>query len=143
MYSFLSQIFDYGNTDIERRFIFYRLLVPLLEFGRERDTLDFSKAVLTHHKLKQIGKQPLNLRGGETPTLKPMTETGGGQVQEPQKAHLYEIIAKVNELFEGDLTDDDKLVYVNNVLKASCWNPRFWYSRQRTTPRSSSPIPPT
>lgn len=117
LYSFLSQIFDYGNTDIEKRFIFYRLLLPLLEFGREREVLDFSKAVLTHHKLKQIGKQPMNLRDGEAQTLKPMTDTGGGQVQEPQKAHLYEIIAKVNELFEGDLTDDDKLVYVNNVLK--------------------------
>ena len=23
MYSFLSQIFDYGNTDIEKRFMFY------------------------------------------------------------------------------------------------------------------------
>jgi type I restriction enzyme, R subunit len=117
LYSFLSQIFDYGNTDIEKRFIFYRLLLPLLEFGREREALDFSKAVLTHHKLKQMGKQPLNLHDGEAPTLKPMTDTGSGQVQEPQKAHLYEIIAKVNELFEGDLTDDDKLVYVNNVLK--------------------------
>src|SRR5208282_3046965 len=30
---------------------------------------------------------------------------------------LAEIIARVNELFEGDLTDGDKLVYVNNVLK--------------------------
>jgi hypothetical protein len=28
-----------------------------------------------------------------------------------------EIIAKVNDLFEGDLTDDDQLVYVNNVIK--------------------------
>ena len=28
-----------------------------------------------------------------------------------------EIIAKVNDLFEGDLTDDDKLIYVNNVIK--------------------------
>jgi hypothetical protein len=36
MYSFLSQIFDYGNTGIEKRFIFYRRLSPLLEFGRER-----------------------------------------------------------------------------------------------------------
>jgi type I restriction enzyme R subunit len=26
-------------------------------------------------------------------------------------------MAKVNDLFEGELTDDDKLVYVNNVLK--------------------------
>jgi len=117
LYSFLSQIFDYGNTDIEKRSIFYRLLLPLLEFGREREALDFSKAVLTHHKLKQGSKQPLALGGGDYPQLQPMTETGSGQVQEPQRALLYEIIAKVNELFEGELTDDDKLVYVNNVLK--------------------------
>ena len=30
---------------------------------------------------------------------------------------LAEIIAKVNDLFEGELSDDDKLVYVNHVLK--------------------------
>lgn len=117
LYAFLSQIFDYGNTDIEKRSIFYRLLLPLLEFGRERDVLDFSKAVLTHHKLRQGGKQPLTLGGGDAPLLKPLTDTGGGAVQEPMKALLYEIIAKVNDLFEGELTDDDKLVYVNNVLK--------------------------
>ena len=28
-----------------------------------------------------------------------------------------EIIKKVNDLFEGELTDQDKLVYVNNVIK--------------------------
>ncbi len=38
-------------------------------------------------------------------------------VREPQKAWLSEIISKVNDLFEGELTDDDKLVYVNNVIK--------------------------
>jgi type I restriction enzyme R subunit len=38
-------------------------------------------------------------------------------VQEKVKALLSEIVAKVNDLFEGELTDDDKLVYVNNVLK--------------------------
>ena len=30
---------------------------------------------------------------------------------------LDEIIEKVNDLFEGELTDQDKLVYVNNVIK--------------------------
>jgi hypothetical protein len=30
---------------------------------------------------------------------------------------VEEIIAKVNDLFEGDLTDDDHLIYVNNVIK--------------------------
>jgi type I restriction enzyme R subunit len=45
VYSFLSQIFDYGNTDIEKRAIFFKRLMPLLDFGRERDSIDFSKVV--------------------------------------------------------------------------------------------------
>ena len=116
VYSFLSQIFDYGNTDIEKRSIFYRRLLPLLEFGRERDEVDLSGVLLTHHSLRNKGKRDLPLDGkGEK--LKPLTETGSGEVRDKQKALLAEIIAKVNDLFEGDLTEDDKLIYVNNVIK--------------------------
>ena len=59
LYAFLSQVFDYGNTDIEKRFLFYQRLIPLLEFGRQRDTVDLSKVVLTHHTLRSAGRQPL------------------------------------------------------------------------------------
>ena len=117
MYSFLSQIFDYGNADIEKRAIFFKRLLPLLEFGRERDGVDLSGVQLTHHKLKDQGKRNLPLSVGEPDKLQPLTDPGSGEVQEKQKALLNEIIAKVNTLFEGELTDDDKLVYVNNVLK--------------------------
>jgi type I restriction enzyme R subunit len=117
MYSFLSQIFDYGNTAIEKRFIFYKRLLPLLEFGRERDGIDLSKVILTHHSLKDQGKRQLILGEGDAPKLQPLTEAGAGSVQETEKARLEEIIAKVNDLFEGDLTDDDRLIYVNNVIK--------------------------
>lgn len=117
LYAFLSQIFDYGNTDIEKRFLFYKRLIPLLEFGRERDTVDLSKVVLTHHSLRNTGRQPLSLNHGEAPKLPPMDAVGSGAVQDKQKAFLDEIIQKVNGLFEGDLTDDDQLVYVNGVLK--------------------------
>lgn len=117
VYAFLSQIFDYGNTAIEKRAIFFRRLLPLLDFGREHDKVDLSKVVLTHHRLKNNGIQDLPLTGGDYPKLAPLTETGSGQVQEKEKVYLSQIIAKVNELFEGDVTDNDKLVYVNNVLK--------------------------
>lgn len=117
LYAFLSQIFDYGNTDIEKRFIFYKRLIPLLDFGRERDTVDLSKVVLTHHTLKNRGRQALNLKDGDTRKLAPMADTGSGTVQEKQKAYLDEIIEKVNGLFEGELSDGDQLVYVNGVLK--------------------------
>jgi type I restriction enzyme R subunit len=40
VYTFLSQIFDYANTDVEKRSIFYKLLLPRLKFGRERTDID-------------------------------------------------------------------------------------------------------
>ena len=117
LYTFLSQMFDYGNTALEKRAIFFKRLLPLLEFGRERDSIDLSKVVLTHHNMKNKGKTPMPLGAGENAKLEPITEVGSGSIQEKQKAWLSEIIKKVNDLFEGELTDQDKLVYVNNVIK--------------------------
>ena len=117
LYTYLSQIFDYGNTDIEKRSIFFKQVLRLLEFGREREGIDLSKVVLTHHKLQPQCDQSMPLGKGENLKLEPITEAGSGSVQEKQKAWLSEIIKKVNDLFEGELTDQDKLVYVNNVIK--------------------------
>jgi type I restriction enzyme R subunit len=117
LYTYLSQIFDYGNTDIEKRWIFFRQVLRLLEFGREREGIDLSKVMLTHHTLKNQGTRPMPLSEGENPKLEPITEAGSGRIQEKQKAWLSEIIKQVNDLFEGDLTDQDKLVYVNDVIK--------------------------
>nr|WP_277989607.1 type I restriction endonuclease [Corallococcus sp. NCSPR001] len=116
LYTFLSQIFDYGSTALEKRAIFYKRLLPLLEFGREREDIDLSKVKLTHYTLKEKAKAPMLLAVGEKPTLYPATEAGAGSVQERERARLNEIIERVNTLFEGELSDQDKLVYVNNVL---------------------------
>jgi type I restriction enzyme R subunit len=117
LYSFLSQIFDYGSTDIEKRSIFYRRLLPLLEFGRERDGVDLSSVVLTHHNVKGGSKRDLAIGNEDTPKLAPITEAGSGSLQEKEKARLNEIIEKVNDLFGNDTTDGDQLVYVNNVIR--------------------------
>lgn len=118
VYAFLGQVFDYGNTAIEKRALFFKRLLPLLDFGREREGVDLSKVVLTHHRLKEQGQRSLALHdtGGDY-KLQPLLDTGAGAVQEKLKVLLSEILAKVNDLFEGELTDDDKLVYVNSVLK--------------------------
>lgn len=73
--------------------------------------------MLTHHDLKSLGKQTMLLKDGSYPPLEPITEAGAGSVQEKEKAYLSVIIEKVNDLFQGELTDQDKLVYVNNVIK--------------------------
>lgn len=114
VYSFLSQIFDYGNTAIEARAIFYRRLIPLLEFGRERTEVDISKITMTHHKLSSQGQRTLQL-GGEAEPLKPITEVGSGAIQDKEKALLAEILGRVNDLFQGDMTDGDQLSFVSTL----------------------------
>ena len=114
-YSFLSQIFDYANTAVEKRFLFYKHLVPLLEFGREREGVDLSKVKLTHHSLKNEGERRLDVSGRDETKLTPMTGMGSGSVQEKEKALLAEIIARVNDLFGGDTTDGDQLSYVTTL----------------------------
>lgn len=117
LYTFLSQIFDYGNTAIEKRAIFYKRLLPLLDFDREREGIDLSKVVMTHHHLKHLGKRTLVLSEGENPKLEPISEAGSGRVQEKEKVYMGEIIEKLNDLFGSDTTDQDQLVYVNHVIK--------------------------
>jgi type I restriction enzyme R subunit len=115
LYIFLSQIFDYGNTALEKRAIFYKRLLPLLEFGREREGIDVSKLVLTHHKIKNLGKNPMRLNEGEAPTLEPVTEAGSGALRDAHKVRMREIIEQLNNLFGGDTTEQDQLMYVTQL----------------------------
>jgi type I restriction enzyme R subunit len=117
VYGFLSQIFDYGNSDIEKRAIFFRLLHPLLTYGREREGVDLSALKLTAYTIKSLGDPTLSLAVGDPVKIDPTEQIGSGQVQDKTKVVLSELIAKVNDLFEGDLTPGDKLVYVNDVIK--------------------------
>lgn len=116
LYTFLSQIFDYGNTGIEKRAMFYKRLLPLLEFGRERQGIDLTKMVLTHHHLKDHGSRALPLGNGETPKLAPITEAGSGSVQEQQKVIMAALIEKLNDLFGSETSEQDQLRYVNGTI---------------------------
>lgn len=115
-YEFLGQMFDYGNTDFEKLYLFARLLLPLLDYGREREGIDLSALRLTHHKLRDLGQQKLNLAGGEPAEgLKPVTEVGSGEIQDRQKQLLAQIIQALNDLFEGELTDGDRVAFAESV----------------------------
>jgi type I restriction enzyme R subunit len=118
VYEFLGQMFDYGNTDYEKLYLFAKMLLPLLEYGREREGLDLSVLRLTHHRMRDLGQQKLNLSGSETDaTLAPVTQAGSGQVQDKHKQRLQEIISAMNDLFEGEITEGDAVAYVDTVIK--------------------------
>jgi type I restriction enzyme R subunit len=116
LYEFLGQMFDYGNTAYEKLYLFGKLLLPLLDYGREREGVDLSALRLTHHRMRDLGQQRLNLGGGEgAEGLKPPTDVGSGQVQDRRKQRLAEIIRALNDLFEGELTDGDRVAFAESV----------------------------
>lgn len=114
-YAFLSQIFDYGNTDFEKRAIFFRCLVRLLKFGLEKEGVDLSDVVLTHHRVSKRGEKNLPLSDKEAPLLAPLTEAGSGKVQEKQKEQIAQIISRLNDLYGTDTTDGDQLSHARSL----------------------------
>ena len=114
-YTFLSQIFNYGNTDFEKRAIFFRCLSRLLKFGLEREGVDLSEVRLTHHRLSPRNEMNLPLSTSDAPKLKPITEVGSGSVQEKEKAWLRDVIDQLNTLYGTDTTDGDKLSHASVV----------------------------
>lgn len=117
VYEFLGQMFDYGNTDYEKLYLFARMLLPLLDYGREREGIDLSVLKLTHHRMRDLGQQRLNLSGEEPPpALTPITDVGSGQVQDKHKQLLSAIILAMNDLFEGEITESDAVTY-HTVIK--------------------------
>lgn len=117
-YDFLSQIIDYGDSDLEKRSIFFKHLIPLIAEEARHDEIDLSVVLMTHYNLRDLGKRGLGLgeHHDDDTVLKPMTGVGSRVPQDPKQALLSEIVGKMNDLFEGEeLTDADRINYVNHI----------------------------
>ena len=115
VYDFLSQIIDYDDTDLEKRYIFYKCLMPMLRNGGTDKLIDLSSLVLTHHKVRDLGQAEINLGADGDNHLLPPLDPGGGQPRADEKIALSKLIARMNDLFEGQLSDADKVAYVRHI----------------------------
>lgn len=117
-YDFLSQIVDYGDSDLFKRSLFYKHLSPLIAEEVRHEAIDLSSVLMTHYNLRDLGKRKLGLGEPteEPTTLDPMTGIGSRLPQDPKQALLSEIVHQMNDLFEGEeLTDADRINYVNHI----------------------------
>jgi type I restriction enzyme R subunit len=116
-YNFLSQIINYGDTDLEKRGAFYRHLLPWLKTENLNEPIDLSGVELTHHRLQDLGKRRIRLddKPEEEGKLKPMTDVGTAVPRDQQQASLSEIVEQMNSLFEDELTDADLINYAHHV----------------------------
>ncbi|RSM77840.1 hypothetical protein DL991_18745 [Amycolatopsis sp. WAC 01375] len=107
LYDFMSQVVDYGTTDLEKLAEFLRQLVRLLAVDNPTADVDLSGVVLKRVRQIDQGKAAIGLSGDqEALALKGITGVGSGVTRDdPQQVLLSEVIEKINDLFGGEFAD--------------------------------------
>jgi len=115
MYDFMSQVIDYGSTDLEKLSVYLRQLVRVIEIDRVTMDVDLSDLVLKRVKQIDRGRASLNL-GTQDVALPAISGAGSGSVNvNPQLVHLAEVVARINDLFGGELGPEDIEGFVKPV----------------------------
>ncbi|MDB5048184.1 MAG: restriction endonuclease subunit [Fibrobacteres bacterium] len=120
LYEFLGQILNYEDTDLAKRYaLFKHILHPLKEAMRlapeDRPHVDLSGVKLTHYSIRAKEAQELKLDPGKVSELEGIFDAGSGKLNPKDKVFLSEIIQRLNDLFEGELSGTDMVNYAHGV----------------------------
>jgi type I restriction enzyme R subunit len=106
-YDFLSQLYNYGDTAVEKKAIFLRLLAREIRANSPRESIDLEGVELAKLGFKKHAQVAIDL-AGETGVLKPITSVGGGSPHDPVMTTLREAVEQMNSIFDDpDLTSGD------------------------------------
>lgn len=116
LYDFMSQILDYGETDLMRLAVYLRLLERLIRSGDGVVDVDLSDVQLVRSKQIDRGVKDVSLEGKGG--LKGVTAAGSGGKPDPHMVLLQEAIERLNELFgDESFTPGQKEAWVGSVVK--------------------------
>jgi type I restriction enzyme R subunit len=119
LYSFLSQIIPYQDSDLERLYTFLRHLAPKLPRRQSGPRYSFDDEIrLEYYRLQKISEGSISLREGVAQPLDGPSEVGTGIVRETPIA-LSKLIDVINERFGTNFTDADQFFFEQIVEAAT------------------------
>jgi type I restriction enzyme R subunit len=101
-YGFLSQVYDYADTDLERLSLFLRQLEKVIADSAPESYIDLSELEIIRYQITEQANQSLLM--DDTGSIAPFSALGGHEVRDPKLVLLEEAIARVNEMV--DFSDD-------------------------------------
>ena len=110
VYGFLSLVVPFRNPELERDYLFCRALAALIRDRGPGESINLGTEVeLTHlrHEIAFEGSISLPDGEGEVTTI----YSGTGPLTDPEEERLSQIIARLNERFGTDWTEEDRLVF--------------------------------
>ncbi len=110
VYGFLSLVVPFRNPELERDYLFCRALAAMIRDATGGDSINLGSEVeLTHLRHELAFDGSIALPGGEAEVT--TIYSGTGPLVDPDEEHLSEIIARINERFGTDWSDEDRLVF--------------------------------
>jgi type I restriction enzyme, R subunit len=118
LYSFLSQIIPYQDSDLEKMYTYFRHLAPKLPRRQSGPQYSFDDDIrLEYYRLQKISEGSISLQEGEAAPLDGPKEVGTGLVRE-QPLPLSRLIDVINERFGTEFTDADQLFF-DQIVEAA------------------------
>jgi len=111
LYSFLSQVIPYQDSDLERLYTFVRNLILKMPPPGDGVRFDLDDEVgLQYFRIQQMNDGSIDLAQGDAYPLKGPTDVGtAGVMDEP--VSLSSLVEKLNERFGTDFTEADQLFF--------------------------------
>lgn len=111
LYSFLSQVIPYQDSDLEKLFTYLRHLALKLPKRKNGPCYQFDEEIeLDYYRLQKISEGSISLNEGYAKPLDGPREVGSGVVRE-EHVSLSRLIDIINERFGGELNEADQLFF--------------------------------
>ena len=111
LYAFLTQIMPFADRELEKLYVFTRLLQTKLPKRLQSEVFKLTDEIsLEYYRLQKIREGQIILQKDTQSALQPNTEAGMSKDKETQ-AKLSEIITMLNSRFNTDFTDADKYFF--------------------------------
>lgn len=141
LYDFMSQIFDYGDPDLEKKQIYLRLLERRIQPGNYTAPIDLSDVVLKKVKQVDKGKQDLSL-GDDRVGLKGMTGVGSGTKKDPKMIAFEAVLDRLNEMFGSEeFNDGQKRTFLEALVETIRENKALWQQAKVNEPHQFAESP--
>lgn len=116
LYEFLSQIVNYGDTELEAKYLFYRHLAPLIKPENRKLPLELAGLEMTHYKINTGKAVSIKLGSDDEDetSLKGITSVGSGKAKDPELVRLEELLNKLNDLFP-EISETDRINLFRNA----------------------------
>jgi type I restriction enzyme R subunit len=136
LYAFLSQILTFADADLEKLYVFARLLRRYLPAERDELPREIQQNIdLESYRVQERWKGTITLERGKG-EVEPIGTKAGHEISADLLEALSQIIRELNERFGTDFTDEDK-VFIQLLEDKLAGDPALVASIRVNTPENA------